>query len=90
MLSDILVVFDHLLHTLTIIVNAYPEDGIEQSYADALATIAKARRLLAGPVPDFGVRELRDRAQFESNMPRERFEAMVSRIVEYAHAGDIF
>ncbi len=90
MLSDILVVFDHLLHTLTIIVNAYPEDGIERSYADALATIDKARRLLAGPVPDFGTRELSDRAQFESNMPREQFESMVSRIVEYAHAGDIF
>jgi anthranilate synthase component 1 len=92
MLSDILVVFDHLLHTLTIIVNAYPEDGIERSYADALATIDKARRLLAGPVPDFGVRPLveSERAHFESNMPREQFEAMVSRIVEYAHAGDIF
>jgi anthranilate synthase component I len=93
MLSDILVVFDHLLHTLTIIVNAYPEDGIERSYADALATIDKARRLLAGPVPDLGTRDTSPstpRAQFESNMPRERFEAMVSRIVEYAHAGDIF
>jgi anthranilate synthase component 1 len=90
MLSDILVVFDHLLHTLTIIVNAYPEDGIEQSYADALATIDKARRLLAGPVPDFGLREPAPSADFRSNMPRERFEGMVSRIVEYAHAGDIF
>jgi anthranilate synthase component 1 len=93
MLSDILVVFDHLLHTLTIIVNAYPEDGIEESYADAVATIDKARRLLAGPVPDFGIRDTSPptpRAQFESNMPREQFEAMVSRIVEYAHAGDIF
>jgi anthranilate synthase component 1 len=92
MLSDILVVFDHLLHTLTIIVNAYPEDGIERSYADALATIEKARRLLAGPVPDFGARPLveSERAHFESNMPREQFEAMVARIVEYAHAGDIF
>ena len=90
MLSDILVVFDHLLHTLTIIVNAYPEDGIERSYADALATIEKARRLLAGPVPDFGIRELGDPAHFESNMPREQFEGMVERIVEYAHAGDIF
>ena len=90
MLSDILVVFDHLLHTVTIIVNAYPEDGIEASYADALETIAEARRLLAGPVPDFGVRGGTAPARFESNMPRERFESMVARIVEYAHAGDIF
>jgi anthranilate synthase component I len=27
---------------------------------------------------------------FESNMPRESFEAMVARIVEYVHAGDAF
>ena len=31
-----------------------------------------------------------DPAHFESNMPREQFEGMVARIVEYAHAGDIF
>jgi anthranilate synthase component 1 len=28
--------------------------------------------------------------EFVSNMPREQFEAMVSRIVEYVHAGDAF
>jgi anthranilate synthase component 1 len=28
--------------------------------------------------------------KFESNMPRERFEAMVARIVEYIYAGDAF
>jgi anthranilate synthase component 1 len=28
--------------------------------------------------------------EFQSNMPREAFEAMVARIVEYVHAGDAF
>src|SRR5256885_6328065 len=28
--------------------------------------------------------------EFQSNMPRESFEAMVARIVEYVHAGDAF
>ena len=52
MLSDVLVVFDHLKHTITILVNVYADDGdIDAAYADALATIEKARRLLAGPVP---------------------------------------
>ena len=52
MLSDVLVVFDHLKHTITILVNVYADDGdLEAAYADALATIEKARRLLAGPVP---------------------------------------
>ena len=92
MLTDVLVVFDHLKHTVTILVNVYTEDpeGIEHAYADAIATIAKARRLLAGPVPDLGTRPRAERPVFSSNMPREQFEAMVSRIVEYVHAGDAF
>jgi anthranilate synthase component 1 len=91
MLSDVLVVFDHLKHTITILVNVYTEDGeLEAAYADALATIAKARRLLAGPVPAIEPTPARERPTFTSNMPRERFEAMVARIVEYVHAGDAF
>jgi anthranilate synthase component 1 len=91
MLSDVLVVFDHLKHTITILVNVYADDGeVEAAYADALATIAKARRLLAGPVPAVEPTPARARPTFASNMPRERFEAMVARIVEYVHAGDAF
>jgi anthranilate synthase component I len=91
MLSDVLVVFDHLKHTITILVNVYADDGeIDAAYADALATIAKARRLLAGPVPQIPPTPARERPAFSSNMPRERFEAMVARIVEYVHAGDAF
>jgi anthranilate synthase component 1 len=91
MLSDVLVVFDHLKHTITILVNVYADDGeVQDAYADALATIAKARRLLAGPVPAVEPTPARPRPAFSSNMPRERFEAMVARIVEYVHAGDAF
>jgi anthranilate synthase component 1 len=90
MLSDVLVVFDHLKHTITIVANVYADDEPEASYAQAAETIAKARRLLAGPVPDLGVRPRASRPEFTSNMPREDFEAMVARIVEYVHAGDAF
>src|SRR3954464_2325176 len=91
MLSDVLVVFDHLKHTITILVNVYADDGdIDAAYADALATIEKARRLLAGPVPAVEPTPSRARPTFASNMPREQFEAMVARIVEYVHEGDAF
>jgi anthranilate synthase component 1 len=91
MLSDVLVVFDHLKHTITILVNVYADDGdLDAAYADALATIQKARRLLAGPVPAVDPTPSRERPTFVSNMPREQFEAMVARIVEYVHAGDAF
>jgi anthranilate synthase component I len=92
MLSDVLVIFDHLKHTVTILVNVYAEDDseVDAAYADALATMAKARALLAGPVPRFGTRARTSRPLFDSNLSRERFEGMVSRIVEYVHAGDAF
>jgi anthranilate synthase component 1 len=92
MLSDVLVAFDHLKHTVSILVNVYADEGgdVDASYADAVATIAKARRLLAGPLPEVRATPARERPAFSSNMPREQFEAMVGRIVEYVHAGDAF
>jgi anthranilate synthase component 1 len=91
MLSDVLVVFDHLKHTITILVNVYADDeDIDGSYAAAIDTIAKARRLLDGPLPPVAPTPARPRPEFSSNMPREQFEAMVARIVEYVHAGDAF
>jgi anthranilate synthase component 1 len=94
MLSDALVVFDHLKHTVTIIANAdlRAEPEVELAYEQAARTIAEIRAVLAGSVPhaeraDVASREL---PVFESNMPRERFEGMVERIVEYIFAGDAF
>jgi anthranilate synthase component 1 len=94
MLSDALVVFDHLKHTVTIVANAdlQGEPDLERAYERAARTIGEIRCALAGPVPrgepvEAGAREA---PTFESNMPRERFEAMVARIVEYIFAGDAF
>jgi anthranilate synthase component 1 len=94
MLSDVLVVFDHLKHTVTIIANAdlAAEPELERAYAAAADTIEDIRAVLAGPVPRGpGITPgTRPAPEFESNMPRERFEAMVARIVEYIYAGDAF
>jgi anthranilate synthase component 1 len=92
MLTDALVVFDHLKRTITVLANVYPEDGLEASYVAALETIAKVRSALAGPVPRPGRPPAPDRVapSFESNMPRERFEGNVARIVEYIYAGDAY
>jgi anthranilate synthase component 1 len=103
MLSDALVVFDHLKHTVTIIANAdlqaasspEGEPDIDRAYEQAARTISEVRCVLAGPVPrgePVSERQppARELPAFESNMPRERFEAMVGRIVEYIYAGDAF
>jgi anthranilate synthase component 1 len=94
MLSDALVVFDHLKHTVTIIANADldAEPDVERAYAHAARTIAQVRGVLAGPVPrpEHATDIARELPAFRSNMPRAQFEGMVKRIVEYIFAGDAF
>ncbi|MHB8531900.1 MAG: anthranilate synthase component I family protein, partial [Solirubrobacteraceae bacterium] len=92
MLTDTLVVFDHLKHTITILANANldAEPDVERAHAAATATIAQVRDALAGPVPRPAAAASRELPEFKSNMPRERFEAMVARIIEYIYAGDAF
>jgi anthranilate synthase component I len=90
MLTDLLVVFDHLNHTVSILANVYAEDDVERSYGAARDAIADVRERLAGPVPLPERASGREMPEFRSNMEREEFEAMVARIVEYVHAGDAF
>jgi len=91
MLSDVLVVFDHLKHTLSVIAHVDTDGDLDASYADAVATIAKVRNLLAAPVPSVDqARPPRPAPTFAPNMERSQFEAMVERIVAYCHAGDTF
>jgi anthranilate synthase component I len=92
MLTDVLVIFDHLKHTVSVLANVYAEDDVDRSYAAAREAIGEVRWRLAGPVPrpahpPDGARAM---PEFRSNMERAQFEAMVARIVEYVHAGDAF
>jgi anthranilate synthase component 1 len=81
MLSDVLVVFDHLKHTVTVLAHG----------DDAHDTIAHVRDRLRGPVPKRPTPNAqRPMPAFEPNMPREQFEGMVARIIEYVFAGDCF
>jgi anthranilate synthase component I len=92
MVTDLLLVFDHLRHELTIMACAFGDDegGIDAAYERAAATIADARRRLRGAVPAPREPALSEPPRFASNMEREQFEAAVERIVEYVHAGDAF
>jgi anthranilate synthase component 1 len=92
MMTDALVVFDHLQHTITVIANVYTDDDVDAAYARAADTIAEIRWRLDGPVPRPSHPPAHDRVAptFESNMSRETFEGMVARIIEYIYAGDAF
>jgi anthranilate synthase component 1 len=88
MLSDVIVAFDHLKHTVTILANAYVDEH-EAAHDRAREAIREVRDRLAGPLPRTAA-AARPEPEFEPNMPRETFEANVARIIEYVHAGDAF
>jgi anthranilate synthase component I len=93
MVTDVLVAFDHQRHEVTLIANAFVEDGgVDQAYSRAVETIGEVREKLREPVPSAssGMPGSETDVVFESNMTREQFEATVSRIIEYVHAGDAF
>jgi anthranilate synthase component 1 len=92
MLSDVIVAFDHLRHTVTILANAYLDDegSIDVAHARAVEAIRQVRTRLAGPLPPLETHGPRPEPVFESNMPREQFEANVSKIIEYIRAGDAY
>jgi anthranilate synthase component 1 len=93
MLTDVLVAFDHLRREVTVLANVYAADeDVERSYAAAVDAIADVRRRLDAPLPapDGAPFPARAAPELESNMPREQFERMVERIVEYIYAGDAY
>ncbi len=92
MITDVLLVFDHLKHELTIMSCALvsQQDDLEVVYERAARTIADIRARLRGAVPAPPSPALVDPPRFTSNMEREEFEAAVKRIVAYVHAGDAF
>jgi anthranilate synthase component 1 len=90
MLTDTLVVFDHLKRTITVIANVYAnEPDSEQRARDS---IAEVRAVLAGPLPRQGGARKPPLAAptLEPNMTRQQFEANVARIIEYIRAGDAY
>jgi anthranilate synthase component 1 len=94
MITDTLVCFDHQRHELTVLANAYVDErgDVDAAFDRALAAIEQVRAALREPVPappPAAAAEPVD-VRFESNMTREQFEANVSRIIEYIHAGDAF
>ncbi len=91
MISDVLVVFDHQRHEVSVIANAFVEDGgIDAAYEKAARAIAGVLEKLREPIPQVEASAHSGAVEWESNQTREQFEANVARIVEYVHAGDAF
>jgi anthranilate synthase component 1 len=90
MFTDSLVVFDHLRHTVTVLANGYADEHLEQSYSNAVQTIAGVRQRLKQAVPEAKQPSGRRMPEFRSDMAPGEFEAAVARIIEYIRAGDAY
>ncbi|MFT4034331.1 MAG: chorismate-binding protein [Patulibacter sp.] len=94
MLTDTLVVFDHLDRRTTILANvdvaAHGHDATA-AYEAAAAEIGRVRAVLAGAIPDADPQPRSpEPLVWRSNHTREQFESTVATIVDYIHAGDAF
>jgi anthranilate synthase component 1 len=103
--TDALVVFEGLLHTITALAPLHTaadetavggerasEDELARRYAAAADRIVELREALLQPPPAGRDAALgpREAPEWVSNHSREAFEAMVARIIEYVRAGDAF
>lgn len=103
--TDAMVVFDGLLHTVTTLAPLHTgadatvaggerasRDELERRYAVAAARIVELREALAQPTPPGrdAAAGPREAPEWVSNHTRAEFEATVGRIIEYVRAGDAF
>ncbi|HEY3331061.1 MAG TPA: anthranilate synthase component I [Capsulimonadaceae bacterium] len=93
MLTDALIVFDHVRHRLLVLCNARVDGDPDAAYDSAIAKVDELVARLRGPVvkPDvYPVREKTDRGAFVSNFSQSQYEAAVLKTKEYIAAGDTF
>ena len=96
MLSDSLLVFDHLQHKIRVVSHAHLNAGVEKSYTQAVERIEALVQRLAQPLamedhvsPYKGTTARYDSSSLPaSNITRDQHAAMVQRAKDYIEAGD--
>jgi anthranilate synthase component 1 len=91
-ITDTLVIFDHVRHRLRILANALIEDGANpmDAYDAAIRRINAVHQRLLRPVPRCDQTVNSSSVPMESNFTPEDFEEIVEKAKEYIRAGDIF
>lgn len=93
MVTDTILVFDHLNHTIKVVSNAYVEDSAEEAYESAVnkidSIIEALDRPLAAPVREGSGGNSVYTASLASNQTEEQFTDAVRKAKEYIVAGDI-
>lgn len=90
MLTDTLVIFDHVLQKLKVVANALVDGPPEKAYRQAIAKIEQLIERLRQPVPPRpAAPPAPGPVPLTSNFTREDYEGVVERAKEYIRAGDI-
>ena len=92
LITDSVLIFDHVRQVLRICVHAHCEDGnTEDAYTQATAEIERISDLLDQPLP-YTHRPITEPGEItvpKGNFTEERFKAAVDSIKEYVRAGDV-
>jgi anthranilate synthase component I len=90
MLTDTIVIFDHMLQKLKVVSNALVDGPPDKAYRQAIAKIEQLIDRLHQPVPPRPAGQLAPGpVPLTSNFTKEAYEDVVERAKEYIRAGDI-
>ena len=92
-LTDTLLIFDNVTHTIKVVANAsitsHAKTVLTRTYAEATTRIEKIIATLNKPLRRHSPTSHAQPTHFTSNMTQPDFERMVTRTKEYIQAGDI-
>lgn len=90
-ISDSLLIFDNIRHTIKVVACAYTEnsDSIEDAYQAACRKIDEMIALLSAPAASPQRVQQTNNVTFESNMTPDQYKAIVDRARDYIAAGDV-
>jgi anthranilate synthase component I len=90
MLTDTIVIFDHMLQKIKVVSNALVDGPPEKAYQQAIAKIEQLIARLRQPPPPRPARQLpAGSMHLTSTFTQEAYEGVVERAKEYIRAGDI-
>jgi anthranilate synthase component I len=93
LIADQLLIFDRVAQTITVLVNANVDEAgsAEEAYENATGEVDRLVSLLEQPIQHHpaSVPDEVPSIHFESNVPKDKFFANVSKAKEYIRSGDI-
>jgi anthranilate synthase component 1 len=90
MITDTIVIFDHMLQKIKVVSNAHIDGSPEKAYQQAIAKIDQLIGRLRQPLPSRPVRARpTGPLSLTSNFTKKAYETVVERAKEYIRAGDV-